>query len=104
MGVEKWGTTLYEHGSLFVKPEYRKQWIGHALIENILKTHATLPMYAVTNVFAVKKSNEELGQHKYTKEMIAKEILEILESPGALLDNDVVYCNEILHALLQKNA
>jgi len=30
--------------------------------------------------------------------------LEILESPGALLDNDVVYCNEILHALLQKNA
>lgn len=104
MGVEKWWITLYEWGSLFVKPWYRKQWIGQTLIEYMLKAHPTLPLYSVTNVLAVKKSNEELGQHKYTKEMIAKEILEMLESPVALLDNDVVYCNEILHTLLQKNA
>ena len=104
MAVEKWWIVLYERGSLFVVPEYRNHWIAYALIQKMLQTYSHIPMYSVTNVLSVKKNNEKLNQHIYTKEIIPKNILEVFEAPWALLDNDVVYANEILHILLQSHA
>jgi fructose-bisphosphate aldolase class 1 len=50
------------------------------------------------------KNNTKLQQHEYTKTIIPQNILAVLEIPWVLLDNDIVYCNELLHALLQTHA
>lgn len=104
MAVEKWWITLYEYGSLFIDPAYRWQGLGYILMENIITTYTDLPIYSITNVPIVKKNNEKLHQHAYTKAMLSKEILEILEMPAPLLDNDIIYFNDLLHTLLQTNA
>jgi hypothetical protein len=104
MPVEHWWITLYEWWSLFVKPEYRGQNISYFLTQKMLDNCVNLPLYAITNVPAVKKNNKKLDQHEYTKDIIPKEILSVLEVPWELLDNDVVYCNELLHVLLQQYA
>ena len=104
MGVEKWWTTLYEWWSIFVEPSYRMQWIGYILTQKILEMHPDIPIYAITNVVAVQKNNTKLQQYIYTKDILPKEILEILEVPWALLENDTIYCNEILHTLIQTHA
>lgn len=104
MAIEEWWMTLYERWSLFIKPEYRKQGLSYILIQNILDIYKDIPMYSITNVPAVKKNSMKLHQHEYSKNTIPQDILAILEWPWALLDNDIIYCNELLHILLQTHA
>lgn len=104
MEVEHGGITLYERGSLFIHPAHRGKKLSFTLIEHMLKLYSHLPMYSVTNVAAVKKNNNKLSQHQYTKDIIPQDILAVFETPAPLLDDDVVYCNELLHALLQHHA
>jgi len=101
MPVEQWWITLYERWSLFVKPQHRGKNISYTLIQNMLKLYSHLPLYSITNVPAVMKNTTKLQQHEYTKTIIPQHILAVLEVPWALLDNDIIYCNELLHALLQ---
>ena len=68
----------------------------------MLNDNKTLPIYSVTNVEAVKKINKSLGQHEYTAADIPKQILDIIETAGKLLENDVIYSNELLNVLIQK--
>ena len=103
MAVHQGGITLFEPGSLFVQKAYRHQWLWQKMKEELLKKHPHLPMYSVTNVEAVKKINKYLHQYEYTKQTIQHNILEIIELPGKLLEDDVIYCNDILHALLQRD-
>ena len=48
---------LFERGSLFVLPEYRKHGIGTTLIYEINKKFQDLALLSVTNVPAVKNIN-----------------------------------------------
>lgn len=48
---------LFERGSLFVLPEYRKHRIGTTLIHEINKKFQDLALLSVTNVPAVKNIN-----------------------------------------------
>ena len=57
------------------------QGIGYILTQKILEMHPDIPIYAITNVVAVQKNNIKLQQYTYTKEVLPKEILEILEIP-----------------------
>lgn len=104
MSVQEDEIKLFERWSLLVKPWYRWLWIGYKLIRNILDIYKDLPIYSVTNVPAVITMNEHLHQHWYTKDMIPQKILRIMEMPWALLHNDMVYSNEILHTLIQTHA
>jgi hypothetical protein len=57
------------------------QGIGYTLIQKILEIYPDIPIYSISNVLAVEKNNKKLQQYIYTKELLPKDILEILELP-----------------------
>jgi len=103
MWVDKNWLTLFEPWSLFIKKEHRNKWLWQKMKDIILKKYPNIPMYSVTNVDAVKKINKNLLQHEYKKQNLKKELLEIIEIPWKLLDDDFVYWNELFNILNQKN-
>ena len=100
--IQKDWLIVFERGSLFIHKEYRNKGLWKHLVETMLNDNKTLPIYSVTNVEAVKKINKSLGQHEYTAADIPKQILDIIETAGKLLENDVIYSNELLNVLIQK--
>lgn len=104
MPVHKDGLTLFEWGSIFIQEQYRKQWLAQHLVQGILTQNPDLPIYSITNVLAVKKINQALWQYEYLATTTPKQILDVIESAGKLLDNDIMYSNEILHALIQEKS
>lgn len=102
LSVEENEFLLLERWSVIVKEEYRNQWWARYLVKTVLETHKTTPMYSVTNVEAIQKITQLFWQQKYLASEIPKQILEIMEKPGKLLQNDTIYANEVLHILIQK--
>lgn len=103
MPTQKNETTLLEWGSICIEESYRKQGLGKILIETILDIYKDKPIYSVSNVEIIQKINQSLWQHKYTPATVPKKILNIIEIPGKLLNNDIIYTNELLHILIQKS-
>jgi len=101
MPVQKDGLILFERWSLFIKPWYRNQWLWKHLVATILNKQNHLPVYSVTNVPAVHHINQSLWQYQYTTTDIPQQILDTIETAGKLLDDDMIYANEILHTLIQ---
>ncbi len=103
MTLTKDWLTLFEPWSLFVKKEYRNKWRWQKMKWILLEKHSKLPMYSITNVEAVKKINKHLGQYEYTKKDIQEQILQVIETAWKLLEDDMIYGNEIFNTLIKKN-
>ena len=92
---------LFERGSLFVLPEYRKHGIGTTLIYEINKKFQDLALLSVTNVPAVKNiNNADENQFLVPREELGS-LLPIIEWPQALLPEDEVFLNKTLYARLK---
>jgi hypothetical protein len=44
-----------------------------------------------------------LGQYEYTKKDIQEQILQVIETAWKLLEDDMIYGNEIFNTLIKKN-
>jgi len=90
---DKW-IILYEKWWLIVRNEYRNEWHGTFLQKSLHHYYDDKPIYSVTNVETVKKMNLDLWNIEFKKNEISTELLSIIEIPGALLDDDVVFFNK----------
>lgn len=70
---------IYERGSLFVLPEYRKHGIGRTLIYEINKKFQDLALLSVTNVSAVKHINNSDENQVFVSREELGELLPIIE-------------------------
>lgn len=95
---------VFERWSLFVEKKYRKQWFWEVLVREILNKYKDMPLYSITNIQAVMKINDGFWQYKYLKSDLSNDILQVIESEWKLLDNDVIYWNEIFNILIKENA
>lgn len=92
--VEKDGLILYEKWWLIVRNEYRNEWYARFLQKCLHHFYDHQPIYSVTNVETVKNMNLDLWNIEFTKNEISNEILSIIEIPGTLLDDDVIFFNK----------
>ncbi len=84
---------IYEWGSLFVREEFRGQWLSYTLIESILTTYHDRALMCVTNVPQVIQTCWRLAQIEIQAHEMKKSILEIIESWQPLLEDDHIFWN-----------
>ena len=92
--LEKDWITLFEKWGLIIRNEYREQGYAKLLQQNLHHFHDDNPIYSVTNVDAVKHMNSSIWNIEFSKSEIRNDILRIIEIPGKLLDDDVVFFNK----------
>jgi len=87
---------VYELGSLIIKDNHRGRGLGSSLTKEILTKYGDRPVYLVTNIKAVEAIVSKYNMKKYTKQDLPSKLINIIEKPWSLLDDDIVFVNQIL--------
>lgn len=102
MSVKHNSMILYEMWSFIVKKEYRNKGIWKVITKNLLKSNMDKPVYAVSNSKPAIKVLEWFEEFvEISKNQISVNILEIIESAWALLNNDKVFINKTLLKIIE---
>lgn len=102
MEVGDWKIQIFERWSLIVDPDFRWMGLGNFLRNTLLNINIDKPIYTITNVPKVIQDNLKIGEIMIPQVKIPQKIREIIELEWSLLDDDVMFVNQVLQDLIKK--